>query len=86
MTEINTVAVISRMPGKTSLPSRPCRIITNPAGRVESSTRREFHLIGARTRKALALIKDSWISLELGITSKFLSDEHNALLGACQER
>lgn len=34
-----------------------------------------FHKVGAKAKNALVLVKDSWISLRLSITSRFLSTE-----------
>lgn len=43
---------------------------------------REFHQVVASAEMALAVVKDSQLSL--GTTSKFLSFEHTALLGVYQ--
>lgn len=36
----------------------------------------EFHNVGARTEKALDLVKDSWMSLSLETTNRFLFSDY----------
>lgn len=45
------------------------------------SSAKAFHQIGGRAEKALAVVEDSWMPLNQGISNMFLLLEYKALRG-----